>query len=84
MSKKVACLLTSKPCKAQYALDALLLNQLYKTPRIPDARPICPHTKMYGSECCEANFGNHRLASLTFVHTVYKQPLCVSKYDDGS
>ena len=48
--KKGSRLLTSKPCKAQYALDALLLNQLYKTPRIPDAAPRCPQT-MYGSEC---------------------------------
>ena len=70
MSKKVACVLTSKPCKAQYALDALLLNQLYKTPRIPDARPIYGRQKMYGSECCKANLDNHRLASPTFVHTV--------------
>ena len=39
ISKKGSRLLTSKPRKAQYALPVLRLNQLYKTPRIPDARP---------------------------------------------
>ena len=37
-------LLTSKPCKALYALDGLRLNQLYKTSRISDDAiyNICP------------------------------------------
>ena len=35
--KKRISLLTSKPCKAQYAFNVVRLNQLYKTPRIPDA-----------------------------------------------